>query len=54
MNNGDEGNQITLDDQTGILSFTKPGRTRMVPFSACAWVEVANDVPQKAPEGAKK
>lgn len=41
--NGDEGNAITFDDETGIVYIAKPGRTRALSISACAWVEFEND-----------
>jgi len=50
--NGDEGNQLTFDDATGIVYFTKPGMTKALHISSCAWIEYENDV--KKVEPAKK
>lgn len=44
MNNGDEGNEITLDLATGMIFFVKKGITKIAHISACDWLEL-DDVP---------
>lgn len=47
MNDGDEKNVITYDDAAAAVYFTKPTdkgyQTRIVPLTACAWVELMTD-----------
>jgi hypothetical protein len=58
MKNGDEGNQITFDDQVGLVLFTKAVDkslvTRAVHVSSCAWVEWERTDPRDLPEAPKK
>ena len=49
MKDGDEKNVITFDDVAGALYFTRPHpidkttQVRVVPLTACAWVELIDE-----------
>lgn len=53
MNDGDEKNVITFDDVAAAVYFTRPHPTdkvtqvRVVPLTACAWLEL---LPEEAPK----
>jgi hypothetical protein len=55
MNDGDEKNVITYDDVAAAVYFTrvhpteKVTQTRVVPLTACAWVELLNEPETKPP-----
>lgn len=45
MNDGDEGNAITFDTDTGLVYFTKKsGMMRALHVSSCDWLEL-DDIP---------
>lgn len=55
MNDGDEKNVITFDDVSGAVYFTRPHPTekvpqvRVVPLTACAWLELLHEPEAKGP-----
>ena len=44
MNDGDEGNAITFDTDTGVVYFLRKGITRALHVSSCDWLEL-DDIP---------
>jgi hypothetical protein len=45
--NGDEGCQLSMDDQAGLVYFKKESSLRCVHISSCDWVEFLIEEPQQ-------